>query len=128
VPIAKRVLSQFDLWLARGRSGSAGIGNRPEASPARIAAAALVSRSHNGDAVAPSICSEDEADFQVVKGGYLALRDAQGCRVACNGGRLWITDQDKLDDGWLLAGQELTLSRPGKALILALLDSHLSLR
>jgi hypothetical protein len=128
MPISKRVLSQFDLWFTRGRSGPTGITSRPGAPPVRITATALARRSRTGDALAPSLCPKSEADFQVVEGGYLALRDAQGCRVACHGGRLWITEQDRLDDGWLLTGQELTLSRPGKALIVALRDSHLSLR
>ncbi len=126
--ISQRALSQFDLWFMRRLPSLFNVRGGPDRRPITITAAALVRHSLTRYAIAPSIHPEGEADLEVMEGGYLALRDAQGCHVSCHSGRLWVTEEDKFEDGTLVANQELRLSQPGKTLILALVDSRLSVR
>ena len=52
--------------------------------------------------------------------GLVALRDAEGTRVTCVSGALWITEDDRERDVVLEEGQAFTLGRPGLTLIMAL--------
>jgi len=60
--------------------------------------------------------------------GMIALRDAQGTRVACLSGALWITEDHELGDTILEAGQHFTLRRPGLTLVMALQPASLQLQ
>jgi hypothetical protein len=46
-------------------------------------------------------------------GEVLRLDDAEGVEVACDAGRVWITEERGLDDVWLRAGQSVRLARRG---------------
>jgi Protein of unknown function (DUF2917) len=50
-------------------------------------------------------------------GQLLRLEDAQGVEVACDSGRVWITEERSLDDVWLGAGQSVRLARAGLAIL-----------
>ncbi len=59
--------------------------------------------------------------------GLVALRDAEGTRVTCVSGALWITEDDRERDVVLEEGQAFTLGRPGLTLIMALSPASLQL-
>jgi hypothetical protein len=50
-------------------------------------------------------------------GEVLRLVDPEGIEVACDAGRVWITEERGLDDLWLRAGQSVRLTRRGLALL-----------
>ena len=50
-------------------------------------------------------------------GKLLRLEDARGVEVACDSGRVWITEERSLDDVWLGAGQSVRLARTGLAIL-----------
>ena len=59
--------------------------------------------------------------------GLVALRDAEGTRVTCVSGALWITEEDRERDVILEAGQTFTIGRPGPTLVMALSPASLRL-
>ncbi len=50
-------------------------------------------------------------------GEVLRLDDPQGVEIACDAGRVWITEESGLDDFWLGAGQSVRLGRRGLAVL-----------
>jgi hypothetical protein len=59
--------------------------------------------------------------------GLIALRDAQGTRVTCVGGALWITEDHRDSDVILEAGEAFTIDRSGLTLVMALHPASLRL-
>jgi hypothetical protein len=63
----------------------------------------------------------------LARDGLIALRDAQGTRVACLTGALWITEDQGRYDIILEAGESVTLRRRGLTLVMALQPASLQL-
>jgi hypothetical protein len=59
--------------------------------------------------------------------GLIALRDASGTRVVCEGGALWITQQQDAADVVLQGGESLVVGHGGLTLVMALRPSALRL-
>lgn len=53
------------------------------------------------------------------KGRFASLHDAQGSRIRCLAGSVWITQENDTRDTVLKAGDEFVLDRPGLALLSA---------
>jgi Protein of unknown function (DUF2917) len=53
----------------------------------------------------------------LLAGELLRLDDPRGVEVACDAGRVWITEERGLDDFWLQAGQSVRLTRRGLAIL-----------
>lgn len=70
----------------------------------------------------------DVSTLSLPRDGLIALRDAQGTRVICETGVLWITEDHEQGDVLLEPGQSFTISRPGLTLIMALEPASLRLR
>jgi hypothetical protein len=56
----------------------------------------------------------------------LAVEGARGLQVRCESGRLWITEEGRLEDVVLEAGQSTTLLLQGRALVRALAESRVA--
>jgi hypothetical protein len=69
----------------------------------------------------------DQSSLSLLRDGLVALRDAEGTRVTCLSGALWITETDREGDVVLHAGQAFTIGRPGLTLIMALSPASLRL-
>jgi len=50
-------------------------------------------------------------------GELMRLDNPQGVEVACETGRLWITEERGVDDLWLLPGDRVRLTRRGLAIV-----------
>jgi len=50
-------------------------------------------------------------------GELLRLDDPAGIEVACDAGRVWITEERGLDDFWLVPGDSVRLTRRGLAIL-----------
>ena len=50
-------------------------------------------------------------------GQLLRLDHARGIEVACDSGRVWITEERGLDDFWLTPGESVRLTRNGLAIL-----------
>jgi hypothetical protein len=59
--------------------------------------------------------------------GIVPVADAQGTRINCLRGRLWITQHRSIDDVVLEAGESCEISRPGVTLVQALADARVAL-
>ena len=70
----------------------------------------------------------DTSTLSLPLDGMLALRDAQGTRVACLSGTLWITEDHEHGDTMLEAGETFTMRRPGLTLVMALQPASLQLK
>jgi hypothetical protein len=55
--------------------------------------------------------------LRLAAGEILRLDDPEGVEVACDAGRVWITEERGLDDVWLRAGQSVRLARRGLAVM-----------
>jgi hypothetical protein len=62
----------------------------------------------------------DTSTLSLPRDGLVAVRDAEGTRVTCVSGALWITEDHREGDVILEAGQAFTIGRPGLTLIMAL--------
>jgi hypothetical protein len=69
----------------------------------------------------------DASTLSLSRDGVIAIRDAQGARVRCVSGALWITEDACTADTILLPGDSITLHRPGLTLIMALEGASLRL-
>ena len=69
----------------------------------------------------------DTSTLTLARDGLIALRDAQGTRVTCLTGALWITEDREHGDIVLEAGETVTLQRPGLTLVMALQPAELRL-
>jgi len=69
----------------------------------------------------------DASTLSLSRDGVIAIRDAQGARVRCVSGALWITQDSCIGDTILLSGESITLQRPGLTLIMALEGASLRL-
>jgi len=69
----------------------------------------------------------DGSTLSLSRDGVLAIRDAEGARVRCISGALWITEDSCIADTILLPGDSITLQRPGLTLIMALEGASLRL-
>jgi len=50
-------------------------------------------------------------------GEVVRLDDAEGSEIACDAGRVWITEESGRDDVWLRAGESVRLARRGLAVM-----------
>ena len=50
-------------------------------------------------------------------GQLMRLDNPEGVEVACEAGRLWITEERGTDDLWLLPGDRVRLTRRGLAIV-----------
>jgi hypothetical protein len=57
----------------------------------------------------------------------LPLHDAQGLRIACLGGAIWVTQESDYSDTIVEQGGTFEVNRAGKTLVVALRDSRVSL-
>jgi len=69
----------------------------------------------------------DASTLCLSRDGVIAIRDAQGARVRCVSGALWITQDSCTADTILLPGDSISLQRPGLTLIMALEGASLRL-
>jgi hypothetical protein len=69
----------------------------------------------------------ETSTLSVPRDGLVALRDAEGTRVTCISGALWITEDAREHDVILEAGKAFTIDRPGLTLIMGLLPATLHL-
>ena len=69
----------------------------------------------------------DTSTLSLPRDGLVALRDAEGTRVTCISGALWITEDAREGDVILEAGDAFTIDRPGLTLIMGLLPASLHL-
>jgi hypothetical protein len=65
--------------------------------------------------------------FGLRRAGILSMQRADGLRVQCRSGLLWVTAQDDPTDYWLRNGQSVTIRSPGRVLIQAEEDSWLDI-
>lgn len=59
------------------------------------------------------------AEISLGTSQFLTLSEAQGVRIECRAGSLWLTQTGDQRDVVLASGQGFTLDRPGQALIYA---------
>ena len=69
----------------------------------------------------------DASTLSLVRDGLIAVRDAQGSRVRCLSGSLWITEDRSAGDTIVSAGECFRIKRPGLTLIMALQPATLQL-
>jgi len=69
----------------------------------------------------------DTSTLSLARDGLVALRDAEGTRVTCLDGALWITEDARERDVLLEAGEAFTIDRPGLTLIMGLTPALLHL-
>jgi hypothetical protein len=69
----------------------------------------------------------DNSTLALARDGLIALRDAQGTRVTCLSGALWITEDHEHSDIVLEAGESVRLRRQGLTLVMALQPASLRL-
>lgn len=69
----------------------------------------------------------ENSTLSLPRDGLVAMRDAEGTRVTCVSGALWITEDARESDVVLEAGDAFTLDRPGLTLIMALSPASLQL-
>jgi Protein of unknown function (DUF2917) len=53
----------------------------------------------------------------LIAGQVMRLDNPAGVEVACETGRVWITEERGLDDFWLQAGDRVRLTRHGLAIV-----------
>lgn len=53
----------------------------------------------------------------------LRVANAQGTRLVCTRGELWITQEHDLDDHFIARGEAMTVDRPGLVIVSALEES-----
>ncbi len=70
----------------------------------------------------------DGTTLTLVRDGLLAVRDAEGSRVTCLTGSLWITEDQRTCDVIVEAGESFVIKRPGLTLIMALEPATLRMR
>ena len=66
------------------------------------------------------------ATISIERGQLLELDDAEGCRIVCRAGVLWITLDRVCTDFILLAGESLTVDRPGLTIVHAFRSARLN--
>jgi hypothetical protein len=69
----------------------------------------------------------ENSTIALARDGLIALRGAEGARVTCLSGALWITEDQEVSDIILEAGESTTLRRPGLTLLMALQPASLRL-
>ena len=69
----------------------------------------------------------DASTLSLGRDGLLAVRDAQGSRVRCLSGSLWITEDHSAGDTIVAAGECFRIRRGGLTLIMALQPATLQL-
>lgn len=69
----------------------------------------------------------ENSTIALARDGLIALRDAEGTRVTCLSGALWITEDQEVGDIILEAGESATLRRRGLTLLMALQPASLRL-
>ena len=69
----------------------------------------------------------DMSTLSLPRDGLVALRDAEGTRVTCISGALWITEDAREGDVILQPEQAFTIDRRGLTLIMALTPASLHL-
>jgi hypothetical protein len=69
------------------------------------------------------ICT-DASRLALTAGQTVTLRDAQGARIDCLSGSLWITEEGATRDVVLGPGEDARLERPGKTLVHAFKPSE----
>lgn len=65
--------------------------------------------------------------LSLARDGLLALRDAQGTRIQCHEGALWVTQEGDIRDIVIGPGDALTLRAPGLTVVTAVQPSRLTL-
>lgn len=65
--------------------------------------------------------------LSLARDGLLALRDAQGTRILCHEGALWVTQEGDIRDLIIGPGDALTLRAPGLTVVTAVQPSTLTL-
>lgn len=65
--------------------------------------------------------------LSLARDGLLALRDAQGTRILCHEGALWVTQEGDIRDIVIGPGDALTLRAPGLTVVTAVQPSRLTL-
>ena len=66
--------------------------------------------------------------IELEKRGVIPIKDAVGTRIDCLWGRIWITEQESLDDQVLYPGESYVISRGGLAVVQALCEARVELR
>lgn len=61
------------------------------------------------------------------RGQLLRIQDAQGTRLVCTRGELWVTQDNDLDDHFIEPGDSLLLDRPGLVIVSAFHDSGIEI-
>ncbi|QJR14112.1 DUF2917 domain-containing protein [Usitatibacter palustris] len=56
-------------------------------------------------------------DVSLAPGQFVTLEHGRGVEICVAQGRLWITEESRLDDIWLSAGESASLHGDGRALI-----------
>ena len=70
----------------------------------------------------------DGSTLALGRDGLLAVRDAKGSRVTCLTGSLWITEDQRVRDVIVEAGDSFAIEQPGLTLIMALEPATLRVR
>ncbi len=68
---------------------------------------------------------KQEEVLPLARDRMFALRDAQGSRVKCLSGLLWVTEDQRVTDLVLKPGEHFTVAHPGLVLVMALDASSL---
>lgn len=63
---------------------------------------------------------KQEEVLPLARDRMFALRDAQGSRVQCLSGLLWVTEDQRVTDLVLKPGESFTVGHPGLVLVMAL--------
>jgi hypothetical protein len=69
----------------------------------------------------------DTSTLSLPRDGLVAVRDAEGTRITCISGALWITEDAREGDVILQAGETFTIDRRGLTLIMGLTPASLHL-
>jgi hypothetical protein len=69
----------------------------------------------------------DTSTLSLPRDGLVALHDAEGTRVTCISGALWITEDAREGDVILQPGEAFTIDRQGLTLIMGLSPASLHL-
>jgi hypothetical protein len=59
------------------------------------------------------------------RSGILSMTQADGIRISCRGGLLWVTSENDPTDYWLHDGDSVVIEAPGRVVVQAEQDSWL---
>ncbi|HUL97714.1 MAG TPA: DUF2917 domain-containing protein [Usitatibacter sp.] len=65
------------------------------------------------------------APLTLAPGELMRVDRALGVEVACDSGRIWVTEERSMDDVWLAAGQRVRLAGRGLAIVEAVAGSSI---